>query len=169
MDPSGHRLPGPAGDPSFTVRLPAVPATLTAVRRRLRAWLDRIGWPLDEQGAVLLTTSEACSNAVEHAYRDRPVGDVQVTATVLADGDERCLVVEVRDRGRWRGRTAADTPGHGLRLMRACLQSCTVRTQEGTVVTLTSRAVPSVPAPAAPGSTGAVPTATLPTATLPTA
>jgi anti-sigma regulatory factor (Ser/Thr protein kinase) len=146
-----HR--GPSGVETFLLRLPAGMAAMSIVRQRMRVWLAKVRWPVAEQAAVLMTTSEACSNAVQHAYETGRVGDVEATARVVLGQDGRRVVVVVRDWGRWHRPTAeARCPGHGLRMIDCCTEAFEIRrSATGTTVTLTSRAVPHMaPTPEVP-------------------
>ena len=82
---------------SLRVTFPARPEELAKLRASLRAWLDERGFPASTQEAAILATNEACSNAIEHAYQDRPAGAV----TVLVEELESRLMVTVRDYGRF--------------------------------------------------------------------
>ncbi len=62
--------------------------------------------------AVVTAVSEACTNAVLHAYPDEGEGDFEVTARVDTVGMRRYVRVWVRDWGRWqpqRSTTASAT------------------------------------------------------------
>jgi anti-sigma regulatory factor (Ser/Thr protein kinase) len=152
---------GPGGVETFVLRVPAGLAAMSIVRQRMRVWLAKVRWPVTEQAEVLMTTSEACSNAVQHAYGTGRVGDVEVTARVVLGQDGRRVVVVVRDWGRWHRPTVeARRPGHGLRMIDCCTQAFEIRrSTTGTTVTLTSRAVPHAAAaseaPERPGRSAA--------------
>ena len=45
------------------------------LRRRLRTWLELRGLAEDERDDAILAVSEACNNAIEHAYRARARAD----------------------------------------------------------------------------------------------
>ena len=51
--------------------MPAEPAVAAGLRRRLRTWLARHGCSASRAADMVLAVSEACNNAIEHAYRDR--------------------------------------------------------------------------------------------------
>jgi anti-sigma regulatory factor (Ser/Thr protein kinase) len=98
--------------PALDLRLPAVPGAASDARRAVHAVVAEL---VADGYAVALAVSEAVTNVVVHAYRDRGAntepGDVHVTVAV--DGDE--LVVAVSDEGM--GLTPrADSPGAGLGL-----------------------------------------------------
>jgi len=131
--------------PILRRRLPAEPQRLAALRRELRAWLTRVGATGDETADVLLACGEACANAVEHAYPDRP-GELTVELTLDGSGELR---LRVADSGRWRASPAPGDRGRGLPLMRAVMDAVEVaKGNGGTVVTMRRRlgTVAAVPA-----------------------
>jgi anti-sigma regulatory factor (Ser/Thr protein kinase) len=122
-------------------------AAPSRARGLLRDWLDQQQWPTIELDDLILAASEAVSNAVDHAY-PAGGGDVEIGAhtEILADGT-RQVVVEVRDQGVWRPQPEwHENRRRGLQLMRACTADLTVLTgAQGTLVRMTSRAVPVEP------------------------
>jgi anti-anti-sigma factor len=117
--------------------LPAVPASLPAIRRRLTTWLTALGMGENDRVGVMVAVGEACANAAEHAYRGTEPGAVQVTAAVDVDG---VLTVRVHDDGTWRppDRDPGDR-GRGLLIMRQLVDSVSIEGGPGTTVTLTVR------------------------------
>jgi PAS domain S-box-containing protein len=81
----------------FQLTFRADSSELRTLRASLRAWLEERSCPALTQDAVIVATNEACSNAIEHAYRGRLAGDV----TVLVEQAEGELAVTVRDYGRF--------------------------------------------------------------------
>jgi anti-sigma regulatory factor (Ser/Thr protein kinase) len=77
---------------------PAEPGELRNLRASIREWLDgrQVG-PAD-QDALVLATGEACSNAIEHSYRERTAGEVKVD---IEQAPDHMLTVTVRDYGRF--------------------------------------------------------------------
>ncbi|MFN0092338.1 MAG: SpoIIE family protein phosphatase, partial [Acidimicrobiales bacterium] len=70
---------------------------LAVLRGELRAWLEASGLAAATRRRVLLAVGEACTNAVEHAYREGARGPISVELT-----DHRYHVVaRIRDRGNW--------------------------------------------------------------------
>ena len=85
---------------------------------------------------IVLAIGEACANAIEHAYRDRP-GDLTVELK-LRSGDE--VQAEIRDDGQWRDEGLASTRGRGMTLMRALMDTVEVRPgASGTTVVMRRR------------------------------
>jgi len=109
---------------AFEVEIPSHPRMLRGMRRRLEAWL--VGRGLEHDGVVdvVLAVSEACNNAIEHAYADSGGGPVNVT--VSKDGENLRVVVE--DHGVWREQTRSDERGRGLMLIEQLMDAMTVET-----------------------------------------
>jgi serine/threonine-protein kinase RsbW len=96
----------------FELRVPATAEHLPIVRQAIRGYLEADGVDEDRIEAVLLAVSEACANAVRHAYREMgDTGDVALTAA-LADG---VVTVTVADGGLGFA-PRVDSPGLGLGL-----------------------------------------------------
>ncbi|MEU0152176.1 ATP-binding protein [Micromonospora fulviviridis] len=135
-------VPGddPAGTaPVFTVDLPADPGRLAPTRERLRGWLRAHGVSEYDIETVLIATGEACANAIEHGYRFAPEGITTLSAGLRGDH----LVIEVRDRGGWRGADAGGDGtdrGRGQLIMNQVMDEASiVGTPEGTTVRLVKR------------------------------
>jgi len=89
------------------VDLPAVPKSASTARR---AVLEALSGIAVDRAAVSIVVSEAVTNAVIHAYRDREhPGTVHVSASLDAEGIE----VSVADDGIGM-RPRIDSPGLGL-------------------------------------------------------
>jgi anti-sigma regulatory factor (Ser/Thr protein kinase) len=113
------------------VVLPAAPRSLGELRSALRRWLGATEAPADAVADLLVASSEACSNAVEHAYG--PGGGTVAIHAVL-EGDD--VTVTVRDHGLWRS-ARGEGRGRGTTLMRQCCDEVDVTTGvAGTTVTL---------------------------------
>ena len=85
---------------------------------------------------IILAVSEACNNAIEHAYSGAN-GSLRVTAEV----SEGWLEAVVEDRGRWREERPAGDRGRGLLLIRRLMDSTEFRTDHrGTRAVLRRRA-----------------------------
>jgi anti-anti-sigma factor len=126
-----------AGREPLELDLPAVPASLPGVRRRLSAWLTGLGMGEQDRVGVMVAVGEACANAAEHAYRGTDPGPMHVRAAVDVDG---VLTVTVRDEGTWRppDRDPGDR-GRGLLIMRQLVDGVVLEEQGGTTVTLNVR------------------------------
>jgi GAF domain-containing protein/anti-sigma regulatory factor (Ser/Thr protein kinase) len=97
------------------LRLSAEPKVLAHVRRVLRRWLIERGAHENEVTEITIAVSEACANAIEHAYSPAPA-TFELDAT--ADGDE--ITVAVRDQGRWRA-PRGQNRGRGLSIIVAAM------------------------------------------------
>jgi anti-sigma regulatory factor (Ser/Thr protein kinase) len=100
-------------------------------------WLAAIG--VDGQLAfdIVLATSEAASNAIEHGHRCDGSRGIAVDVDLVGG----VLRVRVRDAGRWRKPTPPGERGRGLPIMRALMDRVEIeRSVVGTVVTMESRA-----------------------------
>jgi anti-sigma regulatory factor (Ser/Thr protein kinase) len=122
----------------FEVELPAEPAVLAGLRRRLRSWLSRRGFDDEEASEVMLAVSEACNNAVEHAY-DGAQGVLRVSAEVQSGR----LEVVVEDRGRWRETKPSPDRGRGMLLIRRLMDSAEFHSDQGGTRAILRKRVPS--------------------------
>jgi serine phosphatase RsbU (regulator of sigma subunit)/anti-sigma regulatory factor (Ser/Thr protein kinase) len=116
---------------------PAEPAALAEMRSSLRDWLEACQIPAAVVDDVVLASSEACANAVEHAERpSRSVFDVNAEKI----GDE--IVVRVRDYGSWREPRTRPDRGFGLRLIEGMVDTVEIdRSDAGTEIMLRRRSV----------------------------
>jgi serine/threonine-protein kinase RsbW len=113
----------------FSAILEPDPAELAELRSRLGGWLRRGDLDEAEIEPIILATNEAVANAIEHGRRG------QHHVGVEAWRGPSSLTVEVHDRGTWRDEPSAPDRGHGLRLIRACMDTITIEpTNEGTTV-----------------------------------
>jgi anti-sigma regulatory factor (Ser/Thr protein kinase) len=116
----------------FEVDLPAEPESVSIARHELKRWVRDTGQRRDDMFAIELAVSEACANAVEHAYGAGSGHRFHLQA-------ERCsgaVVVEVSDSGQWRPRRGSGR-GLGLQLIEELMDSVEVeRTSTGTLVRL---------------------------------
>jgi anti-sigma regulatory factor (Ser/Thr protein kinase)/putative methionine-R-sulfoxide reductase with GAF domain len=119
---------------TLEMTLPARPQSLGGLRSALGRWLGVVGANESELFDITLSTSEAATNAVEHAYGARDAG-----FTVRCEYGGKEVTIVVRDVGRWRT-TRPRGGGRGLEIMRALLDSVEVDSgDEGTVVTMKRR------------------------------
>jgi serine/threonine-protein kinase RsbW len=115
-------------------------ATSSSFRRAVRDWITSTV-DLDDQriSDIVLATYEALTNCAEHAYQDHPAAGV-MTLTHTYDPDQATAKICVSDHGRWLEPDPAATNtsrGHGLTLMRALADTCTITTTTtGTTVCL---------------------------------
>jgi anti-sigma regulatory factor (Ser/Thr protein kinase) len=126
---------------NFTVRLPGAPASVPRARHLVRDFLaSKRHDPADHPG-ILLSVSEACTNAVVHGYPDSQAGDVDLAGEL--DGTE--LRVTVRDFGVGPASpTRHPGQGYGMLLIQAHVVDLDVRACDpGTEVTMTFDLSPS--------------------------
>ena len=116
------------------LRLPAQPKTLAQVRRLLRRWLVDRGADEGDVAEVTIAVSEACANAIEHAYSPAP-NSFELEAT----GRNGQVTVTVRDQGRWRA-PRGQNRGRGLSIIVAAMDDVQIdRTDHGTEVVMRRR------------------------------
>jgi hypothetical protein len=75
-------------------------ATVPALRRAARGWLNRIDLDAETAEDVVMATGEAVTNAVEHAYPHDAHGTVRLVMTETP-GFGGGIEVQVGDDGRW--------------------------------------------------------------------
>ncbi|MCW0216644.1 MAG: ATP-binding protein [Pseudonocardia sp.] len=149
--PAGRPGPHPAcaagaacRDPwQLELRHTAAPRELARIRAHIAEWAAEVGLAADGLADLQLAVGEAVANGVEHAYRGRPVGPVEVSLALhtpdRAPGAPRGSVVSVRvrDHGVWH--PAPVDPGgrgRGLTMIRALADDLDVSaTGAGTKVT----------------------------------
>jgi serine phosphatase RsbU (regulator of sigma subunit)/anti-sigma regulatory factor (Ser/Thr protein kinase) len=114
------------------IEIPAQAPLLGELRRRLRAWLSLRGIEEHEALDIVLAVSEACNNAIEHAYRD------EHGTVVLELGHDRTgISIVVEDHGAWRATRTDTTRGRGLAIMQRLMPATTIeRGPQGTRVVL---------------------------------
>ena len=117
----------------FTLERVADAAAAAPMRRALSDFLDAVGIPESTRLDVIAAVGEALANAIEHAYRGKPAGEVRIVAFV--DGDD-ALNVEVVDRGTFVTPRRRPQRGFGLRIVRAVADSVELRTAAGTTLSM---------------------------------
>jgi anti-sigma regulatory factor (Ser/Thr protein kinase) len=80
---------------AFQQIVAAEPPSLAIIRRELDRVLGEQPFPPSRRADVRLAVSEACANAVMHAYPEDEPGEILISAGISAD----TLVVTVRDYG----------------------------------------------------------------------
>jgi len=130
----------PADDVALVVLAP-VPTLTRTIRAdhgqasRLRA--DLLAWAgaldHDDGHALALITSEALANAVNHAYPDRPGGQITLTAT----RQSTVITLSVADQGRWDPTPSQSPGGFGLHIVRTLAHDTSISsTGDGTTLTV---------------------------------
>jgi serine/threonine-protein kinase RsbW len=82
-------------DPHVELVLPADPESIVVARQMVRGLIDALEWDDASRNDISIAVTEACTNAVLHAYPDG-AGEYAVHAWV----EPERLVVAVRDQGR---------------------------------------------------------------------
>jgi integral membrane sensor domain MASE1/anti-sigma regulatory factor (Ser/Thr protein kinase) len=111
---------------------PATPGAVPDARRIVRSWLHQNAVAADDLFDILVASSEAFANAVQHAY-GLDTGVVEVEGVV----SDAAVELAIRDRGQWRARRDSHgfDGGRGVVLMRALMDSVVIETTEaGTLV-----------------------------------
>jgi anti-sigma regulatory factor (Ser/Thr protein kinase)/putative methionine-R-sulfoxide reductase with GAF domain len=107
------------------VELPADPTMLVRARQLLSRWLRTQLLEREVGAEITIAVSEACANAVEHAY-----GPGRGVFRVQAERIEESIEVKVTDQGRWRPPRGHDR-GRGLKIMEAAMDTLDVRAGDG--------------------------------------
>ncbi len=110
----------------LSLHIPADPAKLRGVRRNIARWLSGHDVPKQDADDIILASSEACANSIEHAY-----GPGEGSVDIEAEVDDGEITIVVRDTGRWRTARNGDR-GRGLPLIESCMDTCALtRGDEG--------------------------------------
>jgi anti-sigma regulatory factor (Ser/Thr protein kinase) len=121
---------------SLELRLQARAEFVPVLRGQVRAWLDNAGASETDTFEVLLATTEAFTNAVQHPHE--PTSHLVDIAGSITD---HSITVSIRDYGTWQGeRTRKQQGGFGLVLMEALMDTVQVESLlDGTTVTMRRR------------------------------
>ena len=106
---------------AMRIEIPSDPAVMRGLRARLRAWLSRRGLDDDQQNDAILAVSEACNNAIEHAYRHN---EGTIRLTLEHRGSSLLMVVE--DDGTWVPPVADPTRGRGRMIMEGTMHTARI-------------------------------------------
>jgi serine phosphatase RsbU (regulator of sigma subunit)/anti-sigma regulatory factor (Ser/Thr protein kinase) len=111
------------------LELPADPTMLVRLRQVVTRWLRAQELDREVEAEILIAVSEACANAVEHAYGPNR-GRFKVWAQrVVSEPLGESIEVTVADAGRWRP-PRGENRGRGLKIMEAAMDSLDVRTTD---------------------------------------
>jgi anti-sigma regulatory factor (Ser/Thr protein kinase) len=123
------------------LELPAERQSVTLARRALNAWLEELGTSAAERYELSVALSDACANAIEHAY-----GPEDATFAVTAERSEDQVLIAVSDSGGWRAQRGTNR-GRGILLMDAYTDSLDIdRAESGTTVRMRRRLLAPTPA-----------------------
>ena len=120
--------PDPVAD-VLDIELAADPSLLSGLRRMLGRWQRSQEVEPAVASEITIAVSEACANAIEHAYGPSG-GRIHVRAARIGE----TIRINVSDRGHWRAPRGEDR-GRGLKIMAAAMDSFEVRsTDQGTEI-----------------------------------
>jgi anti-sigma regulatory factor (Ser/Thr protein kinase) len=116
------------------VEVPAEPRQLATIRQLIRRWAEANGGGDDDCAAFAIAVSEACANAIEHAY-----GPGHAMIEVRASLVDGVAEVSIGDRGAWR-KPRGGNRGRGIPIMREFMDDVSIqRAESGTTVNLRRR------------------------------
>ena len=119
---------------SLKVEVPAEAFQLATVRHLIRRWVTANGGTDDDCAAFAIAVTEACANAVEHAY-----GPKDAIIDLTADLEDGVVTVTVGDRGSWREPRGGNR-GRGIPVMKEFMDDVDIDTADGgTTVKLVRR------------------------------
>jgi anti-sigma regulatory factor (Ser/Thr protein kinase)/putative methionine-R-sulfoxide reductase with GAF domain len=122
--------PDPVTD-VLDIELAADPSLLSGLRRMLGRWQRSQDIERAVANEITIAVSEACANAIEHAYGPSG-GRVHVRAARIGE----TIQISVSDRGRWRP-PRGEYRGRGLKIMKAVMDSFEARsTEQGTEIVM---------------------------------
>jgi serine phosphatase RsbU (regulator of sigma subunit)/anti-sigma regulatory factor (Ser/Thr protein kinase) len=110
---------------TLEVEVPAEAEQLATVRHLIRRWVTANAGTDDDCAAFAIAVTEACANAVEHAY-----GPAHAVIDLRADLDDGEVTVTVRDRGSWREPRGGNR-GRGIPVMREFMDDVVIDTGDG--------------------------------------
>jgi serine/threonine-protein kinase RsbW len=133
---------------SISLTIPAKPEYVGIVRLTLSGIANRMGFNYDDIEDIKLAVSEACTNAVDHAYTGGD-GEIDICIRILGDRIE----IEVIDRGnsfnvndieertgpiRYEpSMNSLRERGLGIYLMKTLMDEVDIKGDNGVIVTLT--------------------------------
>ena len=121
-------------DERLEIEAPAVADELAGIRHLLRRWVTVNGGTDDDCAAVAIAVTEACANAVEHAYGP---GDETIEVNAELEGDT--VTITVSDRGGWR-EPRGENRGRGILVMKEFMDDVKIDSGDaGTTVELRRR------------------------------
>lgn len=115
------------------IHFSAVPLVAPIARSFLHRFCDEYGLTNSQRFSLITAVGEAVANAVEHAYRGEPPGQVILRTNV----DDDTISVEVEDHGRWRPFMRREERGRGIVLMHELMDHVRITSaQNKTILTL---------------------------------
>jgi anti-sigma regulatory factor (Ser/Thr protein kinase) len=125
---------------SLELRLQARPEVVPVLRDHIRAWLEDAGASNREIFDILIATTEAFANAVEHPHE--PTSHLVDVEGSFTDG---CVTISIHDYGTWQSDAARkEDGGLGLAMIEALMDAVQVECDaDGTTVTMRGRLAPT--------------------------
>jgi anti-sigma regulatory factor (Ser/Thr protein kinase) len=115
------------------IRFSAVPLIAPIVRSFIHRFCDEQCVTNAQRFSLITAVGEAVANAVEHAYRGEPPGEV----LIRTGADNNSISVDVEDHGRWRPFQRRDERGRGIVLMHELMDHVRITSaQNKTILTL---------------------------------
>lgn len=130
------------------MKIPAKPNFIGVIRLTLSGIASRMGFTYDEIEDLKIATSEACTNAVQHAYKDNQ-GEVKISfglyenrlEVMVSDSGESCDFDEVRQGlGPYENGQKVEflrEGGLGLYLIETLMDEVKIHQHEGVTVFMT--------------------------------
>lgn len=131
------------------MKIPAKPEFVGIVRLTLSGIASRMGYSYDEIEDLKIATSEACTNAVQHAYKNVQNGEVTIGYALYPDrlevivsdkGESFNFEQKKSELGPYSSNSSVDSlseGGLGLYLMEALMDEVRVQIDSGVTVYLT--------------------------------
>lgn len=133
------------------IKLPAKPEFVGVVRLTLSGIASRMGYSYEDIEDMKIATSEACTNAVHHAYTDDEIGDMivgfgiyasQLEIIVSDSGKSFDVEEERKGKGPYKRATSLEDVsegGLGLYLIEALMDEVIIKRDNGIRVIMTKR------------------------------
>ncbi|WP_141433284.1 anti-sigma B factor RsbW [Bacillus sp. 03113] len=128
------------------MKIPAKPEYVGVIRLTLSGIASRLGFSYDEIEDLKIATSEACTNAVQHAYKLTGRGEVMVgfglyknrlEVTVADTGESFDFHTSQKECGPYNQKEFLREGGLGLYLIEALMDEVKVHHEEGVTVLMT--------------------------------
>lgn len=131
------------------MKIPAKPEYVGIVRLTLSGISSKMGYSYDDIEDLKIAVSEACTNAVQHAYKSSSAGDVSIRFGVYEDrlevivsdqGSSFDLNQKKQDLGPYTPSQSVDQlaeGGLGLYLMETLMDEVNVQIESGVTVEMT--------------------------------
>lgn len=131
------------------MKIPAKPDFIGVIRLTLSGIASRMGFTYEEIEDLKIATSEACTNAVQHAYKEQDHGQVKISfglyedrlEVMVSDSGKSCNFDEVRQGlGPYKNEHEVEflrEGGLGLYLIETLMDDVKIHQHEGVTVFMT--------------------------------